>query len=409
MARREIERLTDRVARQAPATGKPYMLADGNGLYLRVDASGSRSWILRYRSAGKRHDMGLGSYPLRTLTKARELARGHREALLDRIDPLAEREAKRKSRADAQTGISFRQAAEAWIKAKEAEWTAKHRADIAASFSNYAYPMIGDMSVAEVDTPAILRVIEPQWLTKTETVSRTRSRLEAVIGYAITAGYRPSGDNPARWDKHLENLLPRKSKIAKPEKFAAMDWQAMPEFMATLRARDGLTARALEFVILTAARAGEVISATWAEIDLEGRLRVIPAERMKAGREHRVPLSDAAVQLLRALPRDGDLVFGRLVHNSLIRLLDTFGLTNAAGKKPVVHGFRGTFKTWAKEHDYRDDVVEMALAHKSGDAVAERYTHTDLLRHRSRLADDWAAHLDGTEAKVVPLHVGARA
>jgi integrase len=415
-----IERLTDAQCRSAkPGISKkpgkignpiPKMYNDGKGLLLRVSPGGSKSWVYRYKRPGHRFitDVGLGPYPEVSLAEARDLAMAQRRLRRDDKDPLSARKnAKARAELSAAAHITFREAAEKYIAAKEAEWSKGHRADIVRSLNVHAYPILGNVPAAEIDTPAVMRTIEPKWLTRTETMSRVRSRIEAVLGYAVTSGYRAPGDNPARWDKHLENLLPKKAKVARPQNFPALGWQKLPAFMAALRERQGLTARALEFVVLTAARAGEVMGATWSEISLEDRAWRIPPERMKAGREHRVPLSDAAIALLGELPRDGDLVFGRLVNNSLIRLLDRFGLTDPSdGRKITVHGFRATFKTWSLDHDRPKDLVEIALAHKSGDEVAERYTRTDLLAQRRRLADDWARHCDGiTEgANVVSLH-----
>jgi integrase len=414
LARRAYDILTERAVEAAKSTGKPLMLADGRGLYLRVEPSGSRSWILRYRAGDKRRDMGLGGWPTFRLVHARERAEIQRRKLADQIDPIAERRAAR-----AEAGIetakrkTFREMAETWIAAHEAKWTAKHRADIVASFTHAA--AISHMPIAEIDTAAIMRVIEPQWRTKTETMSRLRSRIESVIGYAMTAGYRPLGDNPARWVKHLANLLPAKGEITTSKQQPALAWQELPAFMTALRSYEGRSLRALEFAILTAARTDEAIGATWSEISLEDRVWTIPAKRMKAGREHRVPLSAPALRLLQALPRDGDLVFGPLPTNALLRIVSTqgrskqrpglVGLTDRDTGQPItVHGFRATFKTWSLDHDKPQDIVEIAMAHASGDKIADRYTRTDLLARRRRLAEDWADYCDGvTGAKVIPL------
>ncbi len=415
MAARLSKRLTVLRVETAKNAGKtPIMLADGDGLYLRVAPGGRKSWVYRYRVGAKAHDMGLGPYPARGLAAARKLALEQRQLRIDDRDPLTERRAVKMSKAPT---ITFKQAAEKWIAAKEAEWSTKHRGDIVSSLSAHAYPVIGDMPVADVDTATVMRVIEPKWLTLTETMSRVRSRIEAVLGYAVTSGYRAPGDNPARWEKHIENLLPKKSKTAPPTKHPKLDYQDIAGFMATLRGPKSKhlepeikdqawrTARALEFTILTAARTGEVIGATWPEFDLEARVWTIPAERMKMGVEHRVPLSAPALALLRALPRDGDLVFGKLVNNSMIRLLDRFGITNKAGQKITVHGFRGVFSTWAAEAKFQYEVRELALAHQVGNDVERRYNTADLLDDRRRLMAAWADHCDGKPAgdNVVPI------
>lgn len=315
--------------------------------------------------------------------------------------------------------LTFRQVTEKWVERFEKGWSVQHRKDVLSKFAVHVYPVIGEMPIGEVDDQAVLRVIDPagKWMTKTETMARVRSQLESVLAFAMSPqpgrpqGYRPKGDNPARMDGHLEFQLVQKSKIAKPEKQPAMRWQDIPAYVGELRSNTSIVARALEFVILTAARTDEVLGATWAEIDLEGRTWTISGKRMKAGRNHRVALSEAAVRLLTTLPK-GDpsaLIFpgkyGQLANNSMTRIVEKCTLESEDGRRPTVHGFRGTFRTWALEHDHRHDVIEMALAHKSGDDVADRYTHTDLLKHRQRLADDWGRYCRGEpERQVVSLH-----
>jgi hypothetical protein len=253
-----LERMTAKQAENAKPGVRgdgqqiPKMYNDGKGLLLRVGANGSKSWVYRYRVDGKVHDIGLGSYDARgaggyTLAEARSRADVQRKLRRDGGDPL--QNTKRAKVAATLDALTFRQVGDKYVEAKEAEWSAKHRSDVIASLTNHAYPTIGDMPVGDVDTKAIMRTIQPKWLTLTETMSRTRSRIEAVLGYAVTAGYRAPGDNPARWEKHLENLLPRKAKVAKPENMAALEWQDIPDFMVDLRAKDGLVARATEFTI----------------------------------------------------------------------------------------------------------------------------------------------------------------
>jgi integrase len=260
--------------------------------------------------------------------------------------------------------------------------------------------------VDAVDDRAVLRLLEPtgKWLAKTETMARVRSQIENCLAFAMAEGYRAKGDNPARWEGHLEFSLAKKKDIGDPEKQPALRWQDLPHYMSELRANNSVVARALEFTILTAARTQEVLGATWAEIDLEQRQWTLAKGRMKAKRDHIVPLSDAAAMLLGGRPgkhRPADFLFvgqrGHLAKNSMTRIVEKCRLRSVDGRRPTVHGFRGTFKTWAKEHDYRDDVIEMALAHKSGDDLAQRYTHTELLRHRRQVADDWAAYCEDGE------------
>jgi integrase len=428
---RLVDRLDDRKIRAAqPMIGKsgkpaPRMLNDGKGLLLRIAPGGSKSWIYRYRVGPKKVvDIGLGRYDPDgrfgdgyMLKEARELAAAQRRLRRDGHDPLAERKAAQAPKIEPPKldVLTFKQVAEKWIENQEGGWSAQHRKDVGSKFTVHVYPMVGDWPVDTVDDQAVLRILEPtgKWLTKTETMARTRSQVESVLSFAMAQGYRPRGDNPARWDGHLEFSLAKKAKVAKVENHAAMRWQDLPAYMAELRTNESFVARALEFAILTAARTGEALGATWAEVDLEKRQWTIRAERMKADRDHIVALSDAAAALLKRLPgqhRPGDLLFvgkkGHMANNSMTRIVEKSIFKSEDGRRPVVHGFRGTFKTWAKEHDYRDDVVEMALAHKSGDDVADRYTHTELLRHRTALARDWADYCgkgEPADAKVVPI------
>jgi integrase len=280
---------------------------------------------------------------------------------------------------------SFRECAEAYIAAHAAEWTnAKHVGQWAATLATYAYPIFGDLPVSAVDTGLVMRVLEPHWATKRESMSRVRGRIESVLGWAAVRGYR-EGDNPARWRGHLANLLARPAKKVQGEHHNALPYAALPAFMAELRAKDGMPARALEFLILTAARRDEVRLAQWAEIDLAGRVWTIPGERMKIGREHRVPLSEPATTLLQALPRRGPYLFpGRgsaLAQNTMLHLLKV--QLGRAGEA-TVHGFRSCFVDWATEQtNFPSEVREMALAHVVGDKVEAAYRRGDLFEKRA--------------------------
>jgi integrase len=249
---------------------------------------------------------------------------------------------------------------------------------------------MSNIGVADIELAHVVSVLEPIWHDKTATASVVRSRIEAVLGWATTHGYR-SGENTARWRGHMENLLPRPSKVRRPEQFAALPYSQIGEFMAELRQRHGLAERALEFAILTATRTGEVLGAKWSEIDLSGKVWVVPAERMKARREHRVPLGGAVVELLQDLPRDGDYVFetadGRRLHDRSLLM----GLARMGRRDYTVHGFRSTFSTWAAERtNYSFEVREMALAHVVGNQVERAYQRSDLFERRRRLMEDWA-------------------
>ena len=308
MARPE-KRLT---ARAVETIKKPGLHADGAGLYLHVSKSGSRSWIFRWKRDGRLRDMGLGPLNTISLAEARDRALACRKLTLDGGDPIEERRGRRQAaRLQTAKAMTFSECAEAYIAAHQAGWkNSKHAAQWPATLATYVYPVLGSLPVQAVDVGLVMKALEPIWNEKPETASRVRGRIELVLDWASARGYR-QGENPARWRGHLENLLPRRSKVARVKHHAALPYDELPAFMVELRQQEGVAARALEFAILTAARTGEVIGATWAEIDLEGCLWTIPAERMKAGREHRVPLSEPALAILRpfAEARVGEHVF----------------------------------------------------------------------------------------------------
>jgi integrase len=280
----------------------PGLYNDGGGLYLRVASGGSRQWIFRYTINGKTHDMGLGSADTFSLKEARERAREARKLKHDGIDPLEQRrEKRRQTRSEAAKAITFRQCAEAYIAAHKAGWSnMKHAAQWPSTMARFVYPVFGELAVQAVDTGLVLRVIEPIWIVRTETASRVRGRIEAILDWATAHGHR-QGENPARWRGHLANLLPRKSKVARVEHHHAMPYAQIGTFMSEVRAERGVAARALEFLILTATRTNETLGATWKEIDFAERVWSIPAERMKAGKPHRVALSDAAFGVIEAM------------------------------------------------------------------------------------------------------------
>lgn len=374
-----------------------YSVGGVAGLALQVLPSGARTWILRATMAGgKRRDMGLGGYPDVPLKDAREAAREARRLLAQGVDPIEQRRAARSVlMASAAKVLTFQEAAEAYIAAHEPSWkNPKHRQQWTNTLKAYTYPAIGALSVADVELPHVLAILEPIWAQKTETASRLRGRLELVLDWATARGYR-SGLNPARWRGHLDKLLARPSRVSKVEHHSALPIDAMGGFMSRLRAADGLGAQALEFAILTAARSGEVRGATWAEIDLEAKAWTIPAGRMKAGREHRVPLSQAAVELLERLPHMAgtDLVFpaargGALSDMTLSAVLRRMDVP------AVPHGFRSTFRDWAGERTaYPHEMAEMALAHTVSDKTERAYRRGDLFEKRRRMMDDWAAFL----------------
>ena len=392
---RTIHRLTTRaIASAKPRPGKRVMLADGGNLLLQVtgkpDGKFSRSWIFRYERDGKRHDLGLGPLDTLSLAEARIRARDLRIQLLDGVDPRGVREQRRAERlaqlSQRARQMTFRACALRCIEGHEGGWrNAEHHRQWITSLEQYVYPHIGDLPVDEIATPHIVKVLEAIWKDKPETASRVRGRIERVLGWAQVRGFR-SGDNPARWRGHLQELFPAKGKIQKTEHHSAMPFTEVPAFMVELRAHNSLTARALEYCILTAARSGEVLGATWGEIDLAAKTWTIPAGRMKAEKEHRVPLPARALEILAALPREGGRLFP-LTHTAMLELLRRMGRDSA-----TVHGFRSSFRDWAAERTlYPNHVAEAALAHAVADKVEKAYRRTDLFEKRRRLMADWAA------------------
>lgn len=363
------------------------------GLALQVLPTGGRSWVLRAMVGGKRRDMGLGGYPEVKLAEAREAAEIARKQIRNNVDPINARAAEKAAlRVDAGKSMTFQASALAFIAANEGGWrNAKHRQQWGNSLEAYAYPIIGKMNLRDIELPHILKILEPIWETKTETATRLRGRVEQVLDWGTVRGYR-EGLNPARWRGHLDKLLAKPKKLAKVKHHAALPWGEISCFMVKLRDAEGMGARALEFAILTACRSGEVRGATWAEIDLEAGEWIIPAERMKAGKPHSVPLSDAAVGMLKALPRMAgpNYVFpaprgGQLSDMTLTAVLRRMSLG------VVPHGFRSTFREWAGESSgHPREVIEHALAHQLADKAEAAYQRGSLFPKRVKLMQDWA-------------------
>lgn len=379
---------------------EPGRYLDQHGLYLQVMSPDNRSWLLRYDRNGRGERwMGLGPLHTISLEEARERARKARQLLLDGVDPLdarkAQRALERAQRAlEAAKAVTFEECAEQYFKFHSPKWkNAKHCAQFLSTLKMYVYPVLGKLPVAAIDKALVLLAIEPIWYTKTETASRVRGRIESVLDFAHTRGYRTNGENPAAWEGNLVHALPARGEIAKVEHHAAMPYADVPAFIAELRKREGVAALALEFAILTAARTGEVIGACWSEIDLGQKTWTVPAGRMKAHREHRVPLSDRALEILRSLPREENNPFvfigprwGGLSNMAMSACLSRMGRDNV-----TVHGFRSTFRDWAAERTgYPNHVVEMALAHVVGDKVEAAYRRGDLFAKRARLMTEWA-------------------
>ncbi len=386
------------------------------GLYLQVTPKGGRSWVLRIKVGALRRDIGLGSFPTVTLSQARDKAREARDKIERGIDPVEERKATKAALIAAQhRGLTFADAVDKALAAKlNAFRNPKHRQQWENTLATYVTPDLGKMLVQDITTQDILRVLQPIWMDKTETASRVRGRIEAVLSWATVAGHR-TGDNPARWAGNLKELLPAPSKVAKEENHPAVMLEDAPRWYAALQEREGFGARALEFAALTATRSKEVRGALWEEVDLDKALWIIPAARMKMDREHRVPLPARAIELLKALPKlEGNpLVFpaargGQLSDMTLSATMKRMHETDIAqggtgyldrvSKRPAVpHGLRSTFRDWAAEMTtYPGEMAEVALAHKISNAVEASYRRGDMIEKRRRMMADWADFMGGT-------------
>jgi integrase len=401
---RTTERLTAlKVERAKQGKHSPGLFHDGGGLYLRV-TSGGASWVLRYQLAGRPRYMGLGPVALYGLSEARDRAREARRLRHDGIDPIdAKRQARAQLRLEAAKAMTFKHAAERYIDAHSAAWSGvKVKAQWEATLATYAEPVLGALAVQEIDTALVLKVLEPIWTEKPETAGRVRQRVEAILDWAKVRGYR-DGENPARWKGHLDILLPARGKVRKVEHHAALPYAQMPEFMVLLRQQEGIAARAFEFAILTATRTGEVLGARWTEINAGNKLWVVPAERMKADREHRVPLSMRALAILEEMTgfredvdEDGQpaaFVFpGAKRSRPLSNMAFLMLLRRMKRTDLTAHGFRSTFRDWAAERtNYAREVAEMALAHAVSDKVEAAYRRGDLFDKRRRLMETWGA------------------
>ncbi len=393
----------------------PGMVAVGGvaGLYLHVNRSGGRCWILRALIGNRRRDMGLGGYPTVTLAGAKERARAARQAIDQGVDPIAERQQAKSALAASQaTAKTFEQCAIEYIERHRDTWAnAKHAAQWASTLEAYAYPVMGKLLVSDVGQAHVLACLEPIWKTKTETATRVRGRIEKVLDYATVRKYR-TGENPARWKGHLEQLLPAPGKIAKVEHHRALPVDAMGAFMAQLRKQPGTAAKALELAILCASRSGEVRLATWREFDFDAKIWTIPGERMKAKVQHRVPLSESAMRILREHSNQSSpdaLVFPAASGKPLSDMTLT-ALTRRMGIDAVPHGFRSTFRDWCAEcTNYPRDLAEQALAHKLENKVEAAYLRSDVLEKRRALMQAWADHCDRVTDATVLQFKGAAA
>ena len=385
--------------------GQPGRHFDGAGLYLVVTGKGTAHWERRYRLREREHYLGLGSVNAFDLTEARERNRRVSQQLADKIDPLAQRRAERAALAvQAARAKTFGECAEEYFKTNEPTW--KHLGHTAQWSStvlgrtllgkpvkkdkDYCATLRG-LPVGDIDTPIVMQALQPHWPTKTETMSRTRARIASVLDWAKAAKYR-SGDNPAAWET-IGKLLPSRAKVAKVKHFNAVDYRDLPQCMHELRQRHGTAARALEFAILTAARTSEVLDARWDEIDLDERVWTIPAERMKGGKEHRVPLSSHVIELLDELPREGDLLFVGPTAGKGLGKMALITVMRKLKHTETPHGFRSSFSDWAHEHtNFSNHAIEISLAHKVGSATEKAYRRGDLFEKRRRLMAAWATY-----------------
>ena len=389
------------------------MYADGGGLYLQVthgsDGVARKSWLFRYAVAGRERQMGLGPLADVSLAEARIRASASREMRREGTDPIEARNAQRaEASVAAVKTMSFDDCATAYIAAHRAGWrNLKHAGQWSNTIATFCSPVFGKLPVQSVDVGLVLKAIERLWAAKPETAGRVRGRIERILDWAKVRGYR-EGDNPARWRGHLDNLLPARSKIRRVKHHAALPYAELPMFMAQLRVREAIAARALDFAILTAARSGEVIGAKWAELDLNGQVWTIPAERMKGARAHRVPLSEAAMTIVRQMSaaRQNSFVFPGERRNALSNMALLMLLRRMNRTDITAHGFRSTFRDWVEEQtDTPRAVAEMALAHAVGNAVEAAYRRGDLFEKRRALMSKWANYCaqSSGETNVVPL------
>lgn len=388
---------------------KPGYWLDGDGLYLQVSESGAKSWIYRFQLNGKRREMGLGSLAGVSAKEARRRAAEARALLLDKIDPLEHRRQQAAATFElaarvAAGAVTFKKVSLAYIEANRAGWkNAKHVSQWENTLATYAYPVMGEKPVGEVDTALVLEVLNPIWLTKTETAKRLRGRIEQILSYARVKGYR-QGENPAAWRGHLDNVLPQPGKIAPHKHHPALPFDQMGEFMGKLRTHEGVSMLCLEFVILTACRSGEALKAKWSEIDEEKGVWIIPSDRMKARKEHRVPLSDAALAVLEDAKKvcQGEYIFPGVRSGKPMSDMSLTMLLRRLHKGVTVHGFRSAFRDWAAEvTHFPGEMAEMALAHVVGNKVEAAYRRGDMFEKRRQMMADWASWCEPKKAATV--------
>jgi integrase len=379
-------------------TAKPGKHPDGANLWLQAGPNGSKSWYLRYTLRGRHREMGLGPYPLVRLAEARDKATVQRRLLLDGIDPIEARNGKRPPREP----VTFAIAAKQYLAGHEKSWkSADHARQWRNSLDRYVLPAIGERPIDAIDTHDVLSIVEPLWQDKTETATRVLNRICLILDWAAARKLR-TGDNPARWKGHLDAILPRRSKVQRVVNHVALPYHRLPDFMVKLREQPKLGAKAAELMILTATRTGEVRFAKWSEFDLENRLWIIPAARMKADRDHRIPLSEAALTILTEMERSGERAFPGMGQHAILKAVQR--------AEPAVsaHGFRSTFRDWcAEQTNFPSEVAEMALAHAVGDKVEAAYRRGDLFQKRRQVMDAWARHCATVKAGATVVSIAA--
>ncbi len=414
MATRTLQKLTAIAVQRKQKSG---CYSDGGGLYLQVGNVGNKSWIFRFMRQGRPREMGLGPLHTVSLGEAREKALKCRKLLLDGLDPIEARNSDRRlAMVEQSKSIPFKQCAETYISTHESTWkNAKHAAQWTSTMEAYVYPVIGALPVSEVDTGHILSILEKDnfWLTKTETASRVRGRVENILDWATVREFR-AGPNPARWRGHLDKTLPPRSKVQVVKHHVALPYVELPPFFSELKKEEGAAARALEVIILTATRTIETIGTKLPEIDEAKCLWTIPASRMKAKREHKVPLSDLAATLIKTQMKlvEGEYLFPGMQLKKHLSNMACLALLERMGKKGLtVHGFRSSFRDWASEQtNFSNEVVEMSLAHAIEDKVEAAYRRGDLLEKRRKLMGQWADYCSGKfSAKVQPISTSKRA
>ena len=389
---------------------KPGAYPDGEGLYLQVRDSGAKDWFYRYEVAGKGRKRGLGPYPTISLERAREDALVCRQLRKQGIDPIEHyKEIELNKDLEKAKSTTFKECALTYIDTHRHGWrNKKHESQWRNTLKTYAYPTIGDLPVQAIDIDLVMKVLEPIWFEKTETASRIRQRIENILDWATVRKLR-KGDNPALWRGRLDKLLPKRTKVQKTVHFAAMDYKDVPEYFQSLRAKDTLASKALAFTILTATRSGEARATTRSEIN--DNVWIIPDSRMKAQREHRVPLSDEAMRIIKRMEpferQTDDLIFPGLAQAKPISETSLLKIVKQAHPTLTVHGFRSSFRDWcAEQTSYPREVAEAALAHTLKDKTEAAYQRSDMFEKRRKLMDSWADYClkVQTDADVVPIN-----